>query len=40
MMTQGSLPLVSVIIPIYHGENYVQEAVRSILNQTYPHIAD
>lgn len=38
MMTQGSLPLVSVIIPIYHGENYVQEAVRSILNQTYPHI--
>lgn len=29
-------PLVSVVMPAYNVENYVEEAVNSILNQTYP----
>lgn len=29
-------PLVSVIMPVYNSEEYVQEAITSILNQTYP----
>lgn len=28
-------PLVSVIIPVYNGENYMREAIDSALNQTY-----
>lgn len=30
-------PLISVIIPAYNGEDYLAEAIQSILNQTYPH---
>jgi glycosyltransferase involved in cell wall biosynthesis len=30
--------LVSVIIPIYQVENYIEEAVYSVINQTYKHI--
>ncbi|PNV62606.1 hypothetical protein C0033_08595 [Clostridium sp. chh4-2] len=28
-------PVISVIMPIYNAENYVEEAIESILNQTY-----
>ncbi len=31
-------PLVSVIIPVYNSEKYVDEAIHSILNQTYQNI--
>ena len=31
-------PLVSVIIPCYNAENYVEEAVRSIMTQTYKNL--
>jgi len=31
-------PLVSIIIPVYNGENYLEEAIQSALNQTYPNI--
>lgn len=30
--------LVSVIIPAYNHENYIQETIESIINQTYPNI--
>ncbi len=33
-----SNPLVSVIIPAYNHEQYVQETIRSIINQTYQNI--
>ena len=28
-------PLISVVMPVYNGENYLSEAIDSILNQTY-----
>ena len=31
-------PLVSIIIPVYNGENYVREAIDSALSQTYKNI--
>ena len=31
-------PLVSVIIPVYNHEKYVQETIKSIINQTYKNI--
>ena len=33
-----SFPLVSVIIPCYNAEKYVELAVRSIMNQTYKNL--
>lgn len=30
-----SVPLVSVILPVYNAEDYVQDAIQSILNQTF-----
>jgi glycosyltransferase involved in cell wall biosynthesis len=33
-----SAPLVSVIIPVYNGTNYLAEAVESVFQQTYPNI--
>ena len=32
------LPLVSIIIPVYNGSNYLEEAINSALNQTYSNI--
>ena len=34
----GNNPLVSVIIPAYNHEKYVQETIHSIINQTYKNI--
>lgn len=31
------MPLVSIVIPVYNGSNYLAEAVESALNQTYEH---
>lgn len=31
-------PLVSVIIPCYNAEKYVEEAIRSVMTQTYPNL--
>ena len=33
-----SAPLVSVVIPVYNGTNYLAEAVESVRAQTYPSI--
>jgi glycosyltransferase involved in cell wall biosynthesis len=35
--TASATPLVSIIIPCYNAECFVGEAVRSALDQTYPH---
>jgi len=37
-MTFVDQPLVSVIIPCYNSEDFVEEAVRSALNQTHPRL--
>lgn len=31
-------PLVSIVIPVYNGANYLREAIDSALNQTYPNV--
>lgn len=31
-------PLVSIVIPVYNGSNYVAEAIESALAQTYPNV--
>ncbi len=31
-------PLVSIVIPVYNGSNYVTEAIESALNQTYENV--
>lgn len=28
-------PLISIVIPVFNGEDYLEEAVSSALNQTY-----
>ncbi|MCE0558578.1 glycosyltransferase family 2 protein [Motilimonas sp. E26] len=30
-----SSPLVSIVIPLYNAENYIEETLQSVLNQTY-----
>ena len=32
---RGSMPKISVIMPVYNGEKYLREAIDSILNQTF-----
>ena len=35
-MQNSSCPLVSIVIPVYNGTNYMREAIDSALGQTYP----
>ena len=28
-------PIISVVLPVYNGQNYIREAIESILAQTY-----
>ncbi len=35
---RGKYPLVSIIIPVYNGSNYMKEAIDSALDQDYPNI--
>lgn len=37
-MGSAFYPLVSIIIPVYNGSNYLREAIHSALEQTYPNI--
>lgn len=34
----AGLPVVSIVIPVYNGMNYLREAIDSVLEQDYPHI--
>ena len=36
MQDQQSKPLVSIGLPVYNGENYLEETICSILGQTFP----
>ena len=38
MTNLNQLPLVSIIIPVYNGGNFLRDAIESALNQTYPNI--
>lgn len=31
-------PLVSIVIPCYNHENYIEDSIQSIIDQTYPSI--
>ena len=35
----GMMPKVSIIIPVFNGENFLMQAVNSALNQTHKNIA-
>ncbi len=37
-MSCQTLPLVSVLIPMYRVEQYIEECLSSVLSQSYPHI--
>jgi glycosyltransferase involved in cell wall biosynthesis len=38
MSFKASLPVVSIIIPCYNARQWVEEAIESCLNQTYPNV--
>ncbi len=38
MNKKSDTPLVSIVIPVYNGENYMREAIDSAINQTYSNI--
>lgn len=37
-MKKSADPLISVILPVHNGEKYLSKSVRSVLEQTYPHL--
>lgn len=37
-MKSEFLPLVSIVIPVYNGDNFLSEAIDAALSQTYPNI--
>lgn len=37
-MSEQDSPRVSTIITVYNGEQYLSEAIQSVINQDYPHI--
>lgn len=37
-MRSSEMPLVSIVIPVYNGSNYLSEAINSALEQTYSNI--
>lgn len=37
-MKESFQPLVSIVIPVYNGSNYLAQAIDSALTQTYPHV--
>lgn len=38
MIIEHSLPLISVIVPIYNAQKYLERCVQSLLNQTYSNL--
>src|ERR1043166_5605534 len=37
-MTQASIPLVSIIVPVLNGARYLRESLDSLVHQSYPRI--
>ncbi len=37
-LNQSNQPLVSVVIPCYNHENFVQDSIQSVIDQTYQNI--
>ena len=37
-MDKNLIPKISIIIPCYNAENYLEKAVNSIVNQTYKNL--
>ena len=38
MRVQQNNPMVTIVIPVYNGENYLEKAIQSACNQTYSNI--
>lgn len=38
MRIAKKIPLVSIGLPVYNGENYLDQAIESVLNQSYPNL--